>query len=202
MLSLGLSLLGIGKNLLSWLKSGIAWLFADLHRIAIAVLLGVCIFLYVGKQAETRRADKQTEVAAKWESAYNWMVVASEENRKAQIALNKAVTDKQTDIARLTDENETNRVLYASRADDYARRMSAKSYCERQASPPTQSDIAKSGDRPGDDSVILSRADFAILNNNTARLTDVKAWGDRLMLEGLAEKLGDVNTEEEVIPAH
>jgi len=195
-----LSLLGIGKNLLSWLKSGIKWLFGAWERIVIAALLAACLWLYVGKASETRRADKMATVAAKWESAYNWMVVASDQNRKAQIALNKAVTDKQTYIARLTDENETNRVLYASRADDYARRMSAKSYCERQASPPAQSHIAKSGDRPGDDSVILSRNDFAILNANTARLTDVKAWGDRLMLEGLAEKLGDVNTEEEVIP--
>ena len=81
-----LSMLGIGKNLLSWLTAGVKWIFADIHRIAIAVLLGVAVWLYVGKQAETLRADKMTTVAAKWESAY---VLVIEAQRLATIAAEK-----------------------------------------------------------------------------------------------------------------
>ncbi len=192
MIGFALSMLGIGKRIMGWLSAGFKWLFADIHRVIIVALIALTAWLWIGKASEARRADKMTVAVAKWESAYNWMVVASEENRKAQIALNKQVTDKQTQIARMADENETNRNLIASRAGDYARRMSAKGYCERQASPPAKSDIARSGDRPGDDAVVLSREDFDVLNRNTARLTVVKLWGDKLIIEGLAEKLNDL----------
>lgn len=191
MMGIALSLIGIGKNILGWIAAGVKWLFAAWERIVIFALLAAVVWFWHGKGVETRRADKWAEASQKWQNAYNLMVVASEENRRAQIALNKAVTDKQTDIARLTDENQTNRLLIASRADDYARRMSAKGYCERQASPPAKSDIAQSGDRPGDDAVILTRDDFDILNRNTARLTDVKLWGDKLIIEGLAAPVPD-----------
>ena len=194
MLGIGLSLLGFGKNLLGWFMAGIKWLFAAWERVVIFVLLASVVWFWHGKASEARRADKMTVAAQKWEQAYNWMVIASEQNRKAQIALNKANTDKQTEIARLTDENQTNRVVMASRADDYARRMSAKGYCERQASPPAKSDIAQSGDRPGDDAVILSREDFDVLNRNTSRLVDAHQWGDNLIAAGLAERLGNVDT--------
>ena len=194
MMGIALSLLGFGKNLLGWFMAGIKWLFAAWERIVIFLLLAAVVWFWHGKGVESRRADKWAEASQKWENAHNLMVVASEQNRKAQIALNKAVTDKQTYIARLTDENQTNRLLIASRADDYARRMSAKNYCERQASPPAKSDIAQSGDRPGDDAVILTREDFDVLNRNTSRLTDVKQWGDRLIAAGLAERIDNVET--------
>lgn len=191
MMGIALSLLGFGKNLLGWFMAGVKWLFAAWERIVIFVLLAAVVWFWHGKGVEADRADKWAEASQKWENAHNLMVVASEENHKAQIALNKANTDKQTEIARLTDENQANRIVMASRADDYARRMSAKGYCERQASPPAKSNIAQSGDRPGDDAVVLSREDFDVLNRNTARLTDVKLWGDKLIIEGLAVKLGE-----------
>lgn len=145
---------------------------------AIIALLCLSAWLWMGKQdAIATIAKRDATIVA--------MTKASEEARAAQIALNKQVTDKQTEIARLTDANETNRRNVADRSSDYARRMSAKSYC-REASATPESDSAPGGDSPSADAVVVSRANFDILTGNTARLMDVKAWGDRLIGEGLA----------------
>jgi len=69
-LSFGLSLLGIGKNLLSWLTAGFKWIFAAWERVIIAALLAACLWLYVGKTSETRRADKEASRAEKNEKKY------------------------------------------------------------------------------------------------------------------------------------
>jgi hypothetical protein len=145
-----------------------------------ALIAALCLagWLYMGKQ------DAQATIS-KRDATIVAMIKASEEARAAQIALNKQVTDKQTEIARLTDANETNRRNVADRSSDYARRMSAKSYC-REASAAPESGIAQGSDSPSADAVVVSRADFDILTGNTARLMDVKAWGDRLIGEGLA----------------
>lgn len=110
---------------------------------------------------------------------------------KERDALFKQVSDKQRNIARLTDENETNRLKLASAADAYARRMRWQDHSRTEAGPATESNPAQSGDSPDPDAVILSRADFDILNANTARLMDVKAWGEKLIEEGLADVYQD-----------
>ena len=61
-----LSLLGIGKSLLSWLSAGFKWIFASGERVIIAALLAACLWLYVDKASETRRADKAVATSAKW----------------------------------------------------------------------------------------------------------------------------------------
>jgi hypothetical protein len=63
--------------------------------------------------------------------------------------------------------------------------MSAENYC-RKASAAAKSDIAESGNGPSADAVVVTKSDFDILTGNTARLADVKAWGDALIGEGLA----------------
>ena len=117
------------------------------------------------------------------------MKITSENARTQQIALNKAVQGKQTEIARLTDENETNRLKIASAADAYARRMRWGNHCPAKANTAPESDPSEGGDRPSEDAVILSRADFDILNANTGRLMDVNAWGSKMVAEGLATPL-------------
>lgn len=145
-----------------------------------ALIASLCLagWLYMGKQSALATVAKRDATIAA-------MIKASDEARAAQIALNKAVTDRQTQIARLTDENETNRRDVAARSSDYAGRMSAQSYC-RQASSATQGATAESGNGASADAVMVSRADFDVLTGNTARLLDVKAWGDALIAEGLA----------------
>jgi hypothetical protein len=119
------------------------------------------------------------------------MKIASENAGKEQLALNQAVQSKQDQIARLTDENETNRLKISSAADAYARRMRWGNHCPAQTNTAPESDPSEGGDRPSEDAVILSRADFDILNANTARLMDIKAWGDKLIGEGLADVYKD-----------
>jgi hypothetical protein len=117
------------------------------------------------------------------------MKIASENAGKEQLELNQAVQNKQNQIARLTDENETNRLKIASAADAYARRMRWGNYCPAKTNTAPESDPSEGGDRPSEDAVILSRADFDILNANTGRLMDVNAWGNKIVAEGLATPL-------------
>lgn len=145
---------------------------------AIIVLVCLSLWLYCGKQDALSTVAKRDQTIAQMEAASK---IATE----AQIALNKQVTDKQTEIARLTDANEANRRDVADRSSDYAGRMSAKSYCG-EADPTAQSDTAQGGDSTSADAVVVTRSDFDILTGNTARLMDVKAWGDKMIGEGLA----------------
>jgi hypothetical protein len=145
---------------------------------ALIALLCLSVWLYWSKQ-------NVRETVAEREATIAQMEQASKIATAAQIALNKANTDKQTEIARLTDANETNRRNIANRSRDYAIRMSAENYC-RKASAAAKSDIAESRNGTSADAVMVSREDFDILTGNTARLADVKAWGDALIAEGLA----------------
>lgn len=145
---------------------------------ALIALLCLSAWLYWSKQ-------NVRETVAKREATIAQMEQASNDAKAAQIALNKANTDKQTEIARLTDANETNRRDIANRSSDYASRMSAENYC-RKASAAAKSDIAESRNGTSADAVVVTKSDFDILTGNTARLADVKAWADALIGEGLA----------------
>ena len=145
---------------------------------AIIALLCLSAWLYWGKaDALATVADRNATIAQ--------MEQASEEARAAQIALNKQVTDKQTQIARLTDADETNRRDIANRSSDYAIRMSSQNYC-RKASAAAQSDIAESGNGTSADAVVVTKSDFDILTGNTARLMDVYNWSQEMISTGLA----------------
>lgn len=63
MLSIGLSLLGIGKNALSWLTAGFKWLFAVWYRVALAVALAAFLWAYIGWTAADKRAVKWKRTA-------------------------------------------------------------------------------------------------------------------------------------------
>jgi hypothetical protein len=167
-----------------WLRvwSGVKRLFgialAYPLQAALIALLCLSAWLYWSKQ-------NVRETVAKREATIAQMEQASKIATAAQIALNKANTDKQTEIARLTDANETNRRNITNRSSDYAIRMSADSYC-RKASAAAEGDIAESRNGTSADAVMVTKSDFDILTGNTARLADVKAWADHLIGEGLA----------------
>ena len=89
-LSLGLSLLGIGKNLLGWLSAGFKWIFASGERIVIALALALCLWLYVGKSSALasaakwkRTAEQEMSLRIANEVAYrDAQKVAAEMNRR------------------------------------------------------------------------------------------------------------------------
>jgi hypothetical protein len=114
------------------------------------------------------------------------MEAASKIATAAQIELNKQVSDKQTQIARIIDNDETSRRDIADRSRAYAGRMSAQSYC-RKASIAPENHFTPSSNSASGDAIVVSQADFDILTRNTARLVDVKAWGDRLIANALGQ---------------
>ena len=186
-----LRLLGVGKTLFSWGRSAVAWIFADIHRIAIAVLLGCCIWLYVGKSAETRRADKMATVAAKWESAY---VLVIEAQRLATIAAGKNKARVEAEYQEINNEAE----------QDYERRIADSRAALQRFLRQNSGSAASQGDSTGKPEmpaptmpeaaqtlIPVRIEDLEIAADNYAQLTSLIAW---------AEKIGDVNTEEEVIP--
>jgi len=142
---------------------------------ALIIALAACAWLYMGKQdALATVAKRDATIAA--------MIKASKEATAAQIAMNKAVTDKQTDIARKADNAPTD-IIDRGRA--YADSLRGKDYC-RKADAPTTSSAAASGNVASDTAVILERADYDILVGNTARLVKVHQWGEDLQAAGLA----------------
>jgi hypothetical protein len=152
-----------------------AWCSANPTRLAIIALIALCGYLALSNaslRGDVRHRDK---VIANLEQA-------SKDATAAQMALNKQVTDKQTDIARKTD-NATSDIIDRGRA--YAVRMPAKDYC-RKTDTPAESGAAPSNNAASDTAVILERTDYDILVANTARLVKVKAWGDELIHAGLA----------------
>jgi hypothetical protein len=184
----------IAKSVIGgWLTkigAAIAWLFKAWYRIAIAVLLGVCIFLYVGKQAETRRADKQTEVADKWESAY---VLVIEAQRLATIAAEKNKARVIAEYREINDEAEQD---YERRIADS--RAALQRWLQNRGSSASQGDGSTKPEMPAPTVPNASEAfvsvrieDLEIAADNYAQLVSLIAW---------AEKIGYVNTEEVVIP--
>lgn len=145
---------------------------------AIIALLCLSGWLYMGK------ADALATVA-KRDATIAAMTKASKDARAAQIAMNKANTDKQTDIARKADNDQTIRRDIADRSSRYADGMRAKDYC-RQASATSEDRVTEADTSAGPNAVVVSRADFDKLTGNTARLLEVKAWGDALIADGLA----------------
>jgi len=162
------------RAILSTFKAALAYPW----QAALIVAVSACVWLYTGKQ-------KAYDTIAKRDAEIAMLEQASKIATAAQIALNNQVTNKQTEIARLIDENETSRRDIADRSRAYAGRMSTQGYC-RKANPTSEGASPEGGNEPSADAVVVTRSDFDILTGNTARLVDVKAWADRLIAEGLA----------------
>lgn len=144
---------------------------------ALIASLCLCVALYQGKRSALA-------TIAKRDATITQMEAASKIATAAQIALNKQVTDKQTEIARKADNDETIRRDIADRSRVYADRMRAGAYC-RKASATTEDSAAEVDTSASADAVVVSADDFRILTDNTARLIEVNAWGLKLVSEGL-----------------
>lgn len=145
---------------------------------ALIASLCLCVALYQGKRSALATIAKRDATITRMEAA-------SKIATAAQIALNKAVTDKQIEIARKADNDETIRRDIADRSRAYADRMRAGAYC-RKASATTEDSVAEADTSASDTSVVVSADDFRILTDNTARLVLIKAWGDDLVKSALA----------------
>lgn len=145
---------------------------------ALVASLCLSLWLYGGRQVAWASIAKRDQTITRMEAA-------SKIATAVQIALNKAVTDKQRQIARMIDNDQTTRRNIADRSNNYANRMRADGYC-RKASATAEDSLAEDNNPTSADAVVLSRADFNTLTDNTARLVQVKAWSDDLVGHGLA----------------
>ena len=146
---------------------------------ALIVAVLACGWLYMGKREALATVAKRDDTILA-------LTKASDQARAAQIAMNKANTDRQTQIARDADNDQTTRRDIADRSSRYADGMRADSYC-RKASATAEDRVAGIDTSARDTSIVVSEADFRILTDNTARLMGVHAWGQKLIDDGFAE---------------
>ena len=149
-LSLGLSLLGIGKNLLGWLSAGAKWLFAVWYRLAIAALLAACLWLYVGKSSALASAAKWKRTAEQEMSLRIANEVAYRDAQKVAAEMNRRKVaeyeERERNHAITTDKtirNNVNLALAGLRA-----RQAAQSSANRAGNaqaPTTASDTSGTG---------------------------------------------------------
>ena len=185
MLSFALSLLGIGKRVMGWLSAAIKWIFADIHRIVIALLLGFCVWLYVGKASEARRADKMTVAARKWETSYVLMVDAN------RIATEKA----KANVKRVADEYER---IGNEAEKDYADSLAANhSALERwklqnRRSAASQDNSATGPEMPTNPMPETTEAVFSVRGEDLEIAAD--NYSQLVALITWAENIGEVET--------
>lgn len=152
--------------------------------LALPLLIAVAIQTYRLNSAKADLLEKQAIISN--------METASKAAKAAQIALNQATEAAYKAEAERTDREYSLALNDALRlANAYADRNRVRSVCEgiaRQAGSATEGAVAARDNGPGADAIVVSRADFDALNENTLRLKAVNEWGQRLIDQGLAEK--------------
>jgi len=85
-LSMAISLLGIGKRLLSWLTECVRWLFKAWYRVAIAVLLMAGVYLFLSNVSLRKQV-------AHWKERYTVEATAHIKTRVEYTNAQKAAAD-------------------------------------------------------------------------------------------------------------
>jgi hypothetical protein len=181
-----LSMLGIGKLIRNGAMRAVGWVFASVTH-ALIVLCGILAIVGV---REGLNADKWHSEADHAKTALQAVSAAQKSALAAQLAVNKATSEKSAQIAK--DNDNANQDAYRSGAVDYANSHRMRSCAVSGASGATlaaaKGDTAESDNRSGEGSIMVSQADFNALNENTERLLKVHDWGDKMIAAGLAGK--------------
>lgn len=118
---------------------------------------------------------------------------ASAANLAAQRAQIEALTAKMADNAKENVRVETQiRTVYRDRASSYAdtHRIDVRDgVCRGTASAPGEGPVAPQPDSPGQDAVLVSRTDFDLFVENSARLEAAHRWAQSLIDDGTAEAI-------------
>lgn len=188
MLSLGLSLLGIGKNLLGWLSAGFKWIFASGERIVIALALALCLWLYVGKSSALASAAKWKRTAEQEMSLRIANEVAYRDAQKVAAEMNRhqvAAIKKRYDAIATETENEYEKRLADNRAAlrQWMRAKAAPSIAQSTGagSPATMPGEPVQGTEKTE--FLVSAEDLEIASDNYSQLTALIDW---------AKKVGEV----------
>lgn len=176
------SLLGIGKHVIGWLTAGAKWLFAVWYRLAIALLLGACIWLYVGKSSALASAAKwkrtaEVEMALRIsnEVAYrDAQKVAAEMNRR-KVA---EYEERERNHAITTDKtirNNVNLALAGLRARQAAQSLASRA--GNAETPATASDTTGTGGMPVMDAGNTGNEnDVRICTENSVKLIGAREY--------------------------
>ncbi len=177
-----LSLLGIGKNLLSWLSAGAKWLFAVWYRLAIAALLAACLWLYVGKTSALAKADKWKRTAEQEmslrianEVAYKKAQQTASEMYRSKVA---EYEERERNHAITTDKtirNNVNLALAGLRARQASERLASGSRTAE--APATSGNPAGTGGMPVMDAGdARDQSDVRICTENTAKIIGAREY--------------------------
>ena len=186
MLSLGLNLLGIGKHLLGWVSGAFKWLFAKWYRVALLVSLTAFLWAFTGKLSETKRADRNAEIAKSEKKLRIANEVTYRNAQKVAADLNrhqiKAIKERYDAIATET-ENEYEKRLADNRA-------ALRQWMRTKAAPSiAQSTGAGSSTEmpaqvvPRAEEALVPVADLEIAADNYSQLVSLIEW---------AKKVGEV----------
>lgn len=174
---------------LSKISAAIQWLFKAWYRIVIALLLAFCLYLFVTKASETRRADKAVATSAKWKRTAEQEIAAhaatklSYKNAQA-IAADmyrrkvEQYEERERNHAITTDKtirNNVNLALAGLRARQAAERLASGS---RNAETPTAaSDTSGAGGLPVMDAGNTGdESDVRICTENTVKLIGAREY--------------------------
>jgi len=185
-LSLGLSLLGIGKNLLGWLSAGFKWIFASGERIVIALALALCLWLYVGKSSALASAAKWKRTAEQEMSLRIANEVAYRDAQKVAAEMNRhqvAAIKQRYDAIATETENEYEKRLADNRAAlrQWMRAKAAPSIAQASGAGSTAPVSGEPVQDPTEALVPVS--DLEIAADNYSQLVSLIEW---------AKKVGEV----------
>lgn len=190
-LTFAMKFLGIGRTILSAIRSGARWCLSDWRHAVIAALVAVAAYFYLSAGKWQGRAEKALATVEKRDKTIADMKAASKKARQEQIALNQAVE------ARYRVNQEKTDARYQIALD--AARGASVRYIDRwrvrvesSADSPNstaESNPTESGNGAGQsaDMVAISLADFDVCTVNSVRIAEVHAWGQGLIKDGVAE---------------
>ena len=187
--TLGFKLLGIGRWIWSAIRAGIKWALSDWRHLVIVALGGVGLLQWQAIDRWQGRAEKALSAVEARDKTIADMTAASEASRVAQISMNQAVTDKQIQIERLNRETSILRNAAIRDASvRYADNNRLRNICPNVsgADSAAQDSFAQGDDGLQSQSVLVSAADFELLNARTADAIRYEDWARSLVGAGLA----------------
>lgn len=187
---IGLKLLGIGQALGRTVRGMVRWTLSDIRHAAIVALLAALAVLWLQNSGLRSAVQKATWREAGWKQFAYDTGYASGKARAAQIAMNKAVTDKQITIERLNRETSLIRnAAIRDASSRYADNNRLSKVCPAYSSgadPAAQDRDPQGNDGVQAGAIVVSERDFNVSNDRTADAIRYEEWARALVAAGLA----------------
>jgi hypothetical protein len=190
--TIGFKLLGIGQALGRAVKAGVRWVLSDWRHVLIVALVASVGFLWLSNAKWQGRAEKALATVEQRDKTIAAMKAASEVARAAQIAMNKAVTDKQIQIERLNREKANlNAIAIRDASARYADNNRLSKVCPAYSSgtnTAAENRVAEGDDGLSETSIVVSTGDFELLNDLAKAGINAGNWARDQVTAGLAEE--------------